>query len=305
MPRDIMIACVTVEVAMVVSPVLRYRPQELHLFRYISDSGNKKSKLYRDHYNKVVRRISESLPSCKIIEHSDEPVYEVNRMARSLDKLYYRISKDNDDFRILANLSSGPSEFAAALGIFSYVHPPVVLFKVPTREYAVSQSMLEEFYYDNGVPVGLTRKTYPPKEITGIRLELPDERRLRALRLYHSMMEGGTEPYLNRMVPALKEQGLWEYEPAKEDLGSDLALREKMYYFRHYRQYWKEMGWIEEEKRRSPRLTAFGLLDGTSPTRDQIMNESIRQYFLQIYNRYSERADANDYVLMMMEEVGQ
>ena len=182
MPRDIMIACVTVEVAMVVSPVLRYKPQELHLFRFIRDPGSRKSKLYRDHYNEVVIKVSASLPQCRIIEHSDEPVYEVNRMARSLDKLYCRISKDNDDFRILANLSSGPSEFAAALGIFSYVHPCVVLFKVPTREYAVSQAMLEEFYYDNGVPVGLTRKTYPPKEIAGIRLELPDERRLRALR---------------------------------------------------------------------------------------------------------------------------
>ena len=61
----------------------------------------------------------------------------------------------------------------------------------------------------------------------------------------------------------------------------------------------------DDNRRRLEILTAFGLLDGTSPTRDQIVNESIRQYFLQIYNRYSERADANDYVLKMMEEVGQ
>ena len=60
----------------------------------------------------------------------------------------------------------------------------------------------------------------------------------------------------------------------------------------------------EDNRRRLEILTAFGLLDGTSPTRDQIVNESIRQYFLQIYSKYSERADANDYVLKMMEEVG-
>ncbi len=252
-----MIACVTVEVAMVVSPALRYRPEELHLFRYIRDPGNRKSKLYTDHYKEVVRKIGRSLPSCHIIEHSDEPVYEVNRVARSLDKLYAKISADGD-FEILANLSSGPPEFSAALGIFSYVHPRVTLFKVPTREYAVPQSMLEQFYYDDGVPVGLTRKTYPPKEIAGIRLELPDERRLRALRIYGSMIEQGTEPYWSRMVPVLKEQGLWEYEPGKGDCGSDLALREKMYYFRSYRQYWKEMGWIGDERRRCPRLTASG-----------------------------------------------
>ena len=61
----------------------------------------------------------------------------------------------------------------------------------------------------------------------------------------------------------------------------------------------------DDNRRRLEILTAFGLLDGTSPTRDQIVNESIRQYFLQIYSKYSERADANDYVLRMMEEVGQ
>ena len=60
----------------------------------------------------------------------------------------------------------------------------------------------------------------------------------------------------------------------------------------------------DDNRRRLEILTAFGLLDGTSPTRDQIVNESIRQYFLQIYSKYSERADANDYVLKMMEEVG-
>ena len=65
-----MIACVTVEVAMVVSPVLRYKPQELHLFRFIRDPGSRKSKLYRDHYNEVVRKVSASLPQCRIIEHS-------------------------------------------------------------------------------------------------------------------------------------------------------------------------------------------------------------------------------------------
>ena len=59
----------------------------------------------------------------------------------------------------------------------------------------------------------------------------------------------------------------------------------------------------DDNRRRLEILTAFGLLDGTSPTRDQIVNESIRQYFLQIYSKYSETADANDFVLRIMEDV--
>ncbi|MGE4212109.1 MAG: hypothetical protein AB7E75_01935 [Candidatus Methanomethylophilaceae archaeon] len=45
--------------------------------------------------------------------------------------------------------------------------------------------------------------------------------------------------------------------------------------------------------------------DDRDLVRADIVNESIRLYFMQIYSRYSERADANDYVLRMMEEVGQ
>ena len=58
----------------------------------------------------------------------------------------------------------------------------------------------------------------------------------------------------------------------------------------------------DDNRRRLEILTAFGLLDGNSLTRDQIVNESIRLYFLQVYGRYSERADANDFVLRMMKE---
>ena len=36
----------------------------------------------------------------------------------------------------------------------------------------------------------------------------------------------------------------------------------------------------DDNRRRLEILTAFGLLDGTAPTRYQIVNESIRQYFL-------------------------
>ena len=39
----------------------------------------------------------------------------------------------------------------------------------------------------------------------------------------------------------------------------------------------------DDNRNRLEILTAFGLLDGTSPTRDQIVNESIRQYFMRVY----------------------
>ncbi len=35
-------------------------------------------------------------------------------------------------------------------------------------------------------------------------------------------------------MPALKERGLREYEPFRDDYGSETTVREKMYCFRHY-----------------------------------------------------------------------
>lgn len=59
----------------------------------------------------------------------------------------------------------------------------------------------------------------------------------------------------------------------------------------------------DDNRRRLEILTAFGLLDGSSPTRDQIVNESIRQYFMRVYEEYCNKADSNDMMKRMMEEV--
>ena len=59
----------------------------------------------------------------------------------------------------------------------------------------------------------------------------------------------------------------------------------------------------DDNRRRLEILTAFGLLDGTSPTRDQIVNESIRQYFMRVYEEYCNKADPNDMMKRMMGEV--
>ena len=59
----------------------------------------------------------------------------------------------------------------------------------------------------------------------------------------------------------------------------------------------------EENRRRLELLTAFGILNGHYPSRDEIVNESIRQYFMRVYEDYCSRADANDFMKRMMEEV--
>lgn len=45
------------------------------------------------------------------------------------------------------------------------------------------------------------------------------------------------------------------------------------------------------------------ILNGHYPSRDEIVNESIRQYFMRVYEDYCIKADANDFMKRMMEEV--
>ncbi len=59
----------------------------------------------------------------------------------------------------------------------------------------------------------------------------------------------------------------------------------------------------EDNRRRLELLTAFGILNGRYPTRDEIVNESIKQYFMRVYEDYCNKADANDFMKRMMEEV--
>ena len=49
-------------------------------------------------------------------------------------------------------------------------------------------------------------------------------------------------------------------------------------------------------------LTAFGILNGKAPSRDELVNEGIRLLFTNVYNDYCGRSDCNDLLRKMMEE---
>lgn len=58
----------------------------------------------------------------------------------------------------------------------------------------------------------------------------------------------------------------------------------------------------EENRRRINLLIAFGILNGSAPTKEQLVNDSIRLYFHQAYDDYCDRADANDLLKRVMEQ---
>ena len=255
----IMIACVTTETVMVSEPVGFYRPSEVHLFRYTRDPGTAKAKLYDDHYREARRQIRACSPETEIIEHSEDPIYDFRSMARCLESLNQGFLKEHPECTVLANISSGPSEFTAALEFLATLNPNVRKFKVATKEYALDESEFSGIYYVDGRPTGLSRSVYPPREIESVHLGKPDEILVKSLRIYSGMIDRGVEPTTRRMVEALKSRGLWVYKPLNVDWRCPQEYREKANFDRRYRAMWKAMGWIDaNDRKKCHRLTEQG-----------------------------------------------
>ena len=258
--NTVVIACVTTETVMVSAPIIHFEADEVHLFRYIRDPGSAKAKLYEDHYVQTRNQISASLPMCRVIVHTDEPVYEFARMVRKLEELYLSLRRQYPEAKIYANLSSGTSEFIAALGVLSFLNPGLTLFKVPTENYTLTEDQYYALFYDNGIPVGLSRSVYPPKGIVSVDADKPDENLVRCLRVYSDLLDKGKKPHYSLMRKELEARGLWKYEPRPVSGNrTDEIVRMREFFSRSIAGEWKRLGWIEDECMRScPPLTNKG-----------------------------------------------
>ena len=260
MPYVIVISCVTTETVMVSCPAIFYQADEIHLFRYTRDPGTSRAKLYEDHYRSVCNQIRSSLPQCGIVEHSDDPVYDLPRMVRGLSILYSQIQKEHPGAEVHANLSSGPSEFIASLGIFAFLNPEVKLFKVPTKRYTVDAEEFMLLHYDEkGEAVGLSREVYEPKPVPTVTLDGPDEVLVRSLRIYGQLLDKGEEPTGPAMVSLLEEKGLWICSRKNSEKRCGEHTLDRNNYYRNYANIWKMLGWIEDrDLREYPPLTEEG-----------------------------------------------
>ena len=261
MPAEyiVLIACVTTETVMVSDPVRFYQPREVHIFRYTRDPGTPKARLYDDHLREVRRQIADHSPLTEVYEHAMEPVYDFRRMARSLEALYLHLQKEHPGCRVLANMSSGPSEFVAAVEFLASANPGVTKFKVSTREYALDEADFRDLYYVDGRPVGLSRSVSDPREVESVHIGKPDEVLVRSLRIYAHMLDNRKEPMAIRMIASLKRHGLWAYRPIENEGRASAENKERTNYYRRYVNMWKAMGWIDsEDHRKHHRLTEQG-----------------------------------------------
>lgn len=241
----IVISCVTFETAMVVDPVAYYEASKVHLIHYVRDSNDPKHSVYSEFYEEVRSAIKEKR-NIEPIEHIAK-VYDFTAMLRTVLGILQSEVADGGDFKELyVNISSGTSEYVAAASIASMMVPGTVAFTVSTEAYTTTPEKIRDLYYEDGRPIGLSRKVRDPKAVPEYSVEMPDENLVRCLRELDCITASRESASAKNVIARLKDRDLWRYEQ-ETPKRTDLAQKEAMYYQRRYVNVWIAKGWIAKD----------------------------------------------------------
>ena len=252
----VMIACVTFETLKVTDPVKFYDADKVHLIHYVKPLGEKddqkewesKTRIYREFYERVREIISKTDKKITIVEHKEHPVYDFSSMLSTVFEIIRAEKESNKGCIVYVNVSAGSSEFAAASAIAAMMFAEekdvdVVPFSVGTREYTVPNEKIQELYYADGKPVGLTKVAREPISIPVYPIEKPDERLVQGLRVLKEKIDANRPTSSSKMASTLAEKDIWKKRPAREGGKND---NHAVHYYRDFAKRWQDEKWTEK-----------------------------------------------------------
>jgi len=232
-----MIICVTTEVILSEKPAETMNVDHVHIMNTVIERNDDSDHLKRqDIYHLALDEVTERLDDAKIGYeiHSDKDTLKFNEMMPAL----FEILKDESEngSYVYINISGSTPDFAAASAIAAMMFKDnCELFSVGTRNDCRTRSLdeLREFYTDpeTGRLVGIAKDVTTPFRISGFKIEQPDERLLKQLKIF------GTIPIEKRsntnVIRNIIKQGLWKPSGYYDDAQSftadtSLELEEKM-----------------------------------------------------------------------------
>ena len=251
--KRIMIACVTFETTKVTDPIEYYEINKAHIIHYVKDPAQTDN-IYDSFYRRVLEIIDENSPrKVETVEHN-EKVSDFTVMLRTVLSIIRQEIQDNDgECEIYVNISSGTSEYAAASAIASMMVPGTIPFSVGSKEYTVDRDRIEDTYFIDGKPVGLTKVTYDPRTLPSYRIDIPDRHLVRGLMVLNSRNERGESTTSGNMIESLYRKGIWFRNTATNnpDRKSTQRQTEAVYYQRDFINKWLANGWIVKEELRN------------------------------------------------------
>jgi len=226
--RISMIICVTTDVILSEKPAEMMNIDHVHIMNSIIEkSGDseikKREDIYRLALNEVVKRLEAANISYEI--HSDKNTLKFEEMMPALFEILKEESENGSHVSI--NISGSTPEFAAAASIAAMMYKDNCdLFSVGTKNGYWNKTLdeLKDFYTDEetGRLVGKARDITEPFMISGFKIEQPDERLLKQLKIF------GTIPIEKRtnsnVIRNIIKQGLWK--PSKYYRNGDTFTKE-------------------------------------------------------------------------------
>ena len=253
----VVVSCVTFETAKIVDPIIHLRADRAYLLHYSTEESKERGDIYTAFYSEVVRQLK------KRAKMDDWSIKEVvvkvflfkEVLAALLEILHRERTEDNI---VYVNISAGTMEYAAASTLASMMVPGVKPIAVGVEKFLIPPEKVREVYFKDGNPVGMALSVLQPKELPTYPIEMPPSDLVRALRTLRLKIDSRHITSYPKMIAALKEEGIWNYEGAVGQ-GKNVAQAEKMYYSRHFVNSWLERGWVRKEGRGKLALTEAGL----------------------------------------------
>jgi effector-binding domain-containing protein len=271
--RNVMIACVTDEVAMVTKPATFYHIDRIHLLNYVTpdeyqDSESKKARatMYKTVYDEVCKRM-DSLGITVMPSLGNIPTYRFDHMLEAVYRIIKMESEKDEDAIIYVNISSGTKEFAAAASVASMMFGntrPFSVFSGSSDEGPeYYEKVIESMRNERGELVGRTKNVRDePMEIKRIPIQEPNTNLLRSLKVLDSIPVNSRTN--TKVIRALMANDLWVFDtkdPERKTTEKLVALGvstvepeykavrnvENVTYQRRYIDRWIEEGWIRKQ----------------------------------------------------------
>jgi hypothetical protein len=280
-----MIACVTLETSKIVDPIDYYGSNRIYLIHYVREATDaeqnaanpKQARLpvggkiveenpnmiYQKFYDQVCSLIKEKHKNVEIVEQVAK-VTDFNIVLATVINIIEKERSEDSNRSIYVNISAGANEYSAAATMAAFMHDYVVPFSVTTPPDGYMVPLKDYLEPNTGKPIGISKKTFPqePKrEIHNIKIDKPNKRLVRALRIFDEMCGGEKQDsYVKSgpMIKRLKEKGLWERDfktlilGDNDEIVSDLPKNPKIeaiYYKRDFIDKWLSEGWVKEDKK--------------------------------------------------------
>jgi hypothetical protein len=246
--RDrVMIACVTFETVKITNAIEYYKTTRNHLIHYVKDPASENGKIYSDFYERVNQIIRDnSIDDTEIIEHNKN-VNNFPVMLQTVLGILESEYKAADNSDIFINISAGTAEYTSAATLAAMMYPKSIPFSISSKKFT-TENFVREIYYKNGVPIGLTSETYPPKAIPKISIPVPDEKLVRGLRILDGLNAEKGSTKGPRVISELKKQGIWFREENTEINKTARAKNDSVYYYRDFITKWLENNWVYRDK---------------------------------------------------------